>query len=444
MARPERVLLGAALLLAGWAAPALSAGGFNQASLDRLLSRNPRTGKPVETVEELIPLLPEELRQNFTFVYDSRSPFRESISPDFPRVILFTKDGKFLLTFTGDPAKNGYGLLETMQFDQGSARFRLRAKALPAAKARGGAAPVSRTCLRCHGQDPRPIFDSYPLWPGFYGSAEDSFPPGIAAAREEEARYRHFLSAQARRGVYKDLLYVQGSPVSPYYDPKLLRPEAQEADPTTLYFMPNERLGIALTELNRQRIFRKLRGSATFRRREAELLRELLDCGPSAVEPEAADRILAELKEENAARLVRLGVDPAAPGAGLNDMQELKHPFNMAQIDWLARQAGVDRGDWSMALEPHSLSFFDGVLSGMHEGHSFYLKEDLIYEILRHEAATDRRFHSFYSPYSPFAGLGYEFGRRVQLGAARQSCSFLAQLLNKTGPASPRNPEVNR
>ena len=55
---------------------------------------NPQTGRPVDSVSELVPLLPDELRRNFTFVYDSRSPFKAAITPQLPRVILFTDDGR--------------------------------------------------------------------------------------------------------------------------------------------------------------------------------------------------------------------------------------------------------------------------------------------------------------------------------------------------------------
>lgn len=54
---------------------ALAAGlpRFGQAELETLLRHDPRTGKPVDSVEALLPLLPRELRANFTLVYDSRS-----------------------------------------------------------------------------------------------------------------------------------------------------------------------------------------------------------------------------------------------------------------------------------------------------------------------------------------------------------------------------------
>jgi hypothetical protein len=65
-------------------------------------------------------------------------------------------------------------------------------------------------------------------------------------------------------------------------------------------------------------------------------------------------------------------------------MQELQFVRELAEIDSVAKRAGVDRSDWSMALEPGSLAFFDGVLSGISDGGSYYLKEDLIFELLSH------------------------------------------------------------
>ena len=93
-----RIVLLLLLALAPWSArPAAAAAGdapFTEARLRALLAHNPQTGRPVDSVSELVPLLPEELRRNFTFVYDSRSPFKAAITPQKPRVILFTDDAR--------------------------------------------------------------------------------------------------------------------------------------------------------------------------------------------------------------------------------------------------------------------------------------------------------------------------------------------------------------
>src|SRR5262252_10690193 len=91
----------AACFLPGLAA-ADGEGPFTEARLQALLQKSPVTGQPVDSIAELVPLLPEELRRNFTFVYDSRSPFKSGISPEYPRVILFTDDARLILTFIGD------------------------------------------------------------------------------------------------------------------------------------------------------------------------------------------------------------------------------------------------------------------------------------------------------------------------------------------------------
>ena len=93
------------------------------ASLQALLSRDPGTGAPVDSLEQLLPLLPRKLRANFTLVYDSRGPFKDVITPNAPRVILFTDDARFILTFIGDPSAPGHDLIETMNFDDDAARF---------------------------------------------------------------------------------------------------------------------------------------------------------------------------------------------------------------------------------------------------------------------------------------------------------------------------------
>src|SRR5207237_2394064 len=103
-------------------------------------------------------------------------------------------------------------------------------------------------CLRCHGLDPRPIFDSYPLWPGFYGAVNDTFPDDDS----ERAAYRDFLarSRDAPAGVYSKLLWPAGTSTPPYNDPGGYNPDATEVSPEALALSPNSRLGIALSQLN--------------------------------------------------------------------------------------------------------------------------------------------------------------------------------------------------
>jgi hypothetical protein len=416
---------------------------FREQNLRELLRKNPITGLPVDSIRELVPLLPQELRENFTLVYDSRSPFRSSISPDYPRVILFTKDARFVLTFIGDESDPGSDLLESMSFDDNSAKFELRSYLLPAAERKGWQPqPEAANCARCHGADARPIFDSYPLWPGFYGSALDTFPPDRIGMKEEN-RFKRFLNGFSNKGVYQGLISTADSPVRPYLDPRLFRPDKTKLDYSKIVaFSPNFRLGAALTELNRKRIYRKLTEGKEFWTYEKELLAELLDCNQNSITSRTLMRqVEKQLIQENAERKIRMKLRPGDPKRNWYDMQEGLFVRELAQIKSVAARAGADMSDWSMALAPGSLAFFDGILSGMHDKKSYYLKEDLIFEMLAHLSEREAAFRPYFAidnAYKKLAGNSpsetdsYPFGNRINLDKALKSCPLLGPFA-KTG-----------
>ncbi len=409
------------------AAPAAGNQPFTEARLQELLKSNPQTGRPVDSVAELVPLLPDELRRNFLLAYESRSPFKANITPQLPRVVLFTDDTRLVLTFIGDDKAPGADLLETMAFDDSTKKFVLHAYLLPAAERRAWRPSAEDArCERCHGADPRPIFDSYPLWPGFYGSVQDTF-PADRMGQKELKNYAAFLAGAARTGVYAHLLYPQGSPVSPFLDPKLFHDDTIELDPDLLAYLPNARFGIALTELNRERIYRKLAAGPTFAANEKKILSLLLECRPSdRPDRETMRGVLAQLQTENADRLKRLGELPDDVHKDRNDMKELEMIQELSEIVAAAKLAGVDRSDWSMAREEGSLAFFDGVLSGISNNKSYYLKEDLIFEMLSHLREREPSFTKYFRQEGVFDNYGYPFGHRVDLAFAAKSCALLS------------------
>ena len=184
-------------------------------------------------------------------------------------MILFTDDARLVLTFIGDDTAPGAELLETMSFDYESATFELHAYLLPGGERKSWRPSAEEArCARCHGADARPIFDSYPLWPGYYGSVQDTFPHDRIGQKEAK-NYAAFSAGAAKTGVYKDLIYPAGSPVSPYLDPSLFHDNTVTLQPKQFPYLPNARLGIALTELNRKRIYFKLTAGDNCGQREA-------------------------------------------------------------------------------------------------------------------------------------------------------------------------------
>src|SRR4051812_35601770 len=84
-----------------------------------------------ESVETMLPLLPKELRENFTFIYQSRSPHgglgddvHNSVDPLHPRVLLFSKDGRLTLAFTTHPDKPGHNIVEAIHYEDETASFK--------------------------------------------------------------------------------------------------------------------------------------------------------------------------------------------------------------------------------------------------------------------------------------------------------------------------------
>lgn len=397
---------------------------FTNSDLINLLNKNPKTNAPVDSIAELVSLLPQELRKNFTFVFDSRSPLKDSISASYPRVVLFSDDARFMLTFTGDPAKPGADVIETMSFNDKSSAFELYARKLPAAIRRGETFSTdTKSCMKCHGEDPRPIFDSYPLWPGFYGSIRDTFFEDSALTRNEKKNFLSFKRKQGKTGVYKNLIYTSQSDVAPFLEPAKINRKENIADLKVLESLPNTRLGMALTELNRKRIYRKLVKAIPNNEKKKLYLRELLDCGTSKVTRADVKNITALMQIENTDRLKRLGIKDNDPIKKLSHMEELTFVRELAQVDWIARDAGTGREDWSMALETNSLSYFDGILSGEYQGRSFYGKEDLIFELLKDLTESDPSYKDYFSTRGPYKG--HRFGVRLDISAALKSCPTL-------------------
>src|SRR5438105_3065394 len=234
-------------LLAGMAlaAPAVRAGGFDFAALLTLVR-----SQDIGSVEELLAALPAPQRSRYALMFESRS--LQGATPENPRVILFGPDARIILTFNGSPAQRGFRVVETMEFDDGQKEFRLRELVFPDPAAGAGQVQVSevnpRHCARCHGAPPRPVWDSFPLWPGAYGERY-----GARLSTRERTGLAAFLARQPTHARYRQLLAVQR-----FADPGTFRPSARSQYAAVAQEPPNAELGIALARLQSQSIAREL------------------------------------------------------------------------------------------------------------------------------------------------------------------------------------------
>jgi cytochrome c553 len=183
-------------LALGLSAPA-PAGEFTFDSLSRVIS-----AQHVGSVEELLAVLPEDLRTHYSLVFSSRS--LQDASFEHPRAVLFGSNAQLILTFNGDPSQHGFGAVETMEFDASANRFIFREITFPHDETQ----PVARLsdpnparCVACHDHPARPIWDVPPAWPGVYG---ERYGAGLSSV--ELQGLRRFLAIQPTHPRYRYLL----------------------------------------------------------------------------------------------------------------------------------------------------------------------------------------------------------------------------------------------
>lgn len=237
---------------------------FTFSNIEKIIGLN-----GANSIPDLISHLPEELRENYTLMHESRS--LHGASPKNPRAILFTRDGRFILTFNGDPALRGYETIETMEFKGDRNSFEFRQIDFSGSKPKISEANP-KLCKSCHGHSPKPIWESYPNWAGAFGSNHDSFLAGpefdgfvtYVQSYESHERYKHLIR-------HTDL-----SVNFPYQPPE------EKAEQHRL--RPNNRLGKFLMRLQAKHIAQEVLESPFFKARKNLVLGWLIGCSELKVE----------------------------------------------------------------------------------------------------------------------------------------------------------------
>lgn len=168
--------------------------------------------KHITKVDDLVSHFPAFMLQNPVLVYESHGLNRNLVTPSNPRTILFNEDGSLIVAFTKNPGDAaiaaGADGVEVLNFNYDSGKYEMRMIVLNGSKipfAKRGQEPQvnSATCLKCHGNNPRPIFQDYDAWPGVYGSFGFS---GLAATGSVEFQnFEKFQTARPLMDRYKYL-----------------------------------------------------------------------------------------------------------------------------------------------------------------------------------------------------------------------------------------------
>ncbi len=205
----------------------------------------------IQSIEELLPKLPKELLENYTLMHHSESA--QGATPLNPRVILFSKNAKTIITFNGSHEQEGFNRLEFAQWRDDLQRLEMRFIEFPANKSSDKKAIISEVnpteCTSCHRSEPHWFWNRYQFWPGAYGETDD-FPEFNA---EEKVNYLKFREHAIKHPRYKFL--ASKYPMYPYQVSNSKR---------LLSRMPNARLGESISALNARRVLSIAKSSPLF------------------------------------------------------------------------------------------------------------------------------------------------------------------------------------
>jgi hypothetical protein len=292
------------------------------------------TENHIVSIEGLLPLLPASFRSGFTLVRNSLS--LQSASVTNPRAIVYGQDGRLLMAFNGNSSQDGFDNLEMIQFRGETQSFEMHLIQFPGTQSSirepQFSDPNPHLCLACHGENPRPNWEAYPIWPGLYGENNDELD-----GKELDA-YLSFKELQAQHSRYKWLLSPGSSSESPYRSVNSF--DRQER--------PNLKLTKFLARLNAKRLASIL--SKASPAEQAQIERGLVGCSDD--ESLVHDLVTSGLSAQEwntAFRRFFVGPSTPPPSAALYSFSEgsfdLKDLVAASLMD-----AWVKAGDSEMAI----------------------------------------------------------------------------------------------
>ncbi len=166
--------------------------------------------KNFKSVDQFLEALPPQMRRDFVMMTESRS-FQESSAKD-PRVLLKSPNSELIVSFNSDPKHRGYQHIEVMFWNEKNQNFQFIDLQFPADQAKvpgGGGPPLTKaqvtrnpeSCLKCHGNSPRPQWDPYNFWSGQTPFNRDTLTGGspeneiyaniLRRIKNGEDRFRH-------------------------------------------------------------------------------------------------------------------------------------------------------------------------------------------------------------------------------------------------------------
>lgn len=220
--------------------------------------------KNIKSIEELLNELPDNYKNHYTLL--RRSSALQEASLEFPRAVVYGETANLTMTFNSNPEHGGYNDVEFLAFDSEKKEFELRVITFYQGQVIFSEKNPTQ-CTHCHGMNPRPLWDNYPMWKNSFGSKSDILTP------EEESILKSEIFREHPR--FRSILKKDADPLYPFKD----------APPT---FGPNAILGKLYTKLQAQANSRRFFESRGYLYSEKLAVLALLEC---KVAPEIKHKI---------------------------------------------------------------------------------------------------------------------------------------------------------
>ncbi len=215
----------------------------------------------------LLAALPRSLKNNYTLVEQSLSNNPASLK--HPRVILFGADAQFLWAFGTDPNDPKREVLDMAQLNSQTGFWIFRS--LDFSKKPPQLSSNDSQCTQCHGANPRPIWESYPDWPGIFGNdGADDFSAAQATA------FKDILARRTTSDRFKYLGFTDRYLTSP----QNIRAGSSFEIPLRRYDLTNTVFNLELGTAVGEGIYKRLKRSPHYKDLYEGLL--LVDCNQSS------------------------------------------------------------------------------------------------------------------------------------------------------------------
>jgi hypothetical protein len=382
----------------------------------------------IASAEELLRALPAWLLASHVLVETTRTD--HPASAEHPRLLLFGSDARLLLAFGSDPADPEREVVDLAELEE-SGFWKLRS--LDFRTTPPTLSSDDRACSGCHGDPARPLWGSYPSWPGMFGAEQD---------RVTSAQAKRLNELRAEPGA-SDRFFALGLPApfggGAWEEGDLVRL------PGRAYAYTNTVFNLELATAVADGAFRRLRAAPRFTALRDELL-ALSYCAPRDASRYASsgarDAIASTLRSLGVGPATRdslyrhLGVDPDRAFSLDRLADEVPDPSWNVSTDSLARLVDLwILEDW-MREDPELLRLLEAApdrASAFNAG-CF----DDVAELIRHKVYLGSTLRGAARQASRAAGMDLNLLRATQgvLDPVRDSlCPFLYRRV-QSGPPS--------